>query len=173
MSTDVNNIAVSNINGPVRESGNSPENSPDLSRVQSEATTIGSVEPVLKRRYGTGLLYWSSVTPLFCGALGPTLTLLALSGCLDRWRVLAMPDGSRTSERDPRWVVSITALAIIIGFVANILLLMRMMGRGNPKHIQYWTIALWVVECFPPQVCVHGSCDEFRDHWSVCATCGR
>jgi hypothetical protein len=108
---------------------------------------MGSEEPVLRRRHRAGLLYWSSITPLFCGALGPTLTLLALSGCLDRWRVLEMPDGSRASDRDPRWVVGITALAIITGFVANILLLSRMMGRGNPKYIQYATIALWVLEC--------------------------
>jgi hypothetical protein len=147
MSADVSNTAVSRINGPVQPSGNSPENSPDLNRAQSEAPTIGSVEPVLRRRHRAGLLYWSSVTPLFCGALGPTLTLLALSGCLDRWRVFEIPGGSRASDRDPRWVIAITALAIIIGFVANILLLTRMMGRGNPKYIQYWTIALWAIEC--------------------------
>ena len=63
---------------------------------------------------------------------------------------MEMPDGSHVSEKDPRWVVGITALAIVIGFIANILLLLRMMGRGNPKIIQYWTIVLWMTECASP-----------------------
>lgn len=154
MSADVNNSIspvnvnfAESVNGPSVPSENSP--SPNLSRFQSQATSIGSEEPILRRRQRTSLLYWSSLTPLFCGGIGPTLTLLALSGCLDHWRVYEMPDGSSTSDRDPHWVVGVTALAIIVGFIANILLLLRMIGRGNPKLLQLWAILLWLLECIP------------------------
>jgi hypothetical protein len=178
MSADVNNpISPINVNfadsfnGASIPSENSP--SPGLSRFQSEATSLGSVEPVLMRRQRTNLLYWSSLTPLFCGGLGPTLTLLALSGCLDHWRAYEMPDGTTTSERDPRWVVGVTALAIIVGFVANILLLLRMIGRGNPKLLQLWAIALWLLECIPSSNLRDSSCFEFRDDRSICTNCRR
>jgi hypothetical protein len=93
------------------------------------------------------IMHWASITPLICGGLGPVLTLMALSGCADRWRAENFPGGHTVPEDDPTWVVCITAVAIVIGFTANVLLLMRMMGRGNPKLIQYWSIGLWTLEC--------------------------
>ena len=100
-----------------------------------------------KRKHISWIQYWASITPLICGALGPTLTLMALSGCADRWRILELPDGSFHIEPDPQWVVVITAVAIVIGFIANIFLLMRMLGRANPKSMQYLCVTFWALEC--------------------------
>ena len=91
--------------------------------------------------------YWASITPLICGGLGPTVTLIALSGSADRWRTENLPDGTARTERDPTWVVASTAVAVVAGFIANIFLFMRMVGRGNQKHMQYMCIALWALEC--------------------------
>ena len=100
------------------------------------------------------LLYWASITPIICGGLGPALTLLALSGCVDSWRALALPDGSQLKEGNPVWVIVPTTIAIIFGLIANILLLLSMTGNRNPKYtkyIQYCAIILWILECtFPP-----------------------
>ena len=74
---------------------------------------------------------------------------MALSGCADKWRDEDI--GDRTiDDKDPKWVVATTSLAICIGFIANVLLLARMMGRGNPKYMQYGSIVLWVIECMSP-----------------------
>jgi hypothetical protein len=94
-------------------------------------------------------LYLASITPLICGGLGPTLTLLALSGCADRWRVATI-DGLLIEDPDPKWVTITTSVAVAIGLVANIFLLMRMLGRGNPKHMQWLCIILWFLECLSP-----------------------
>ncbi|SRR6266496_3028240 len=100
-----------------------------------------------KKSHSSWLRYWASITPLICGGLGPTLTLMAISGCADRWRTENSPNGTVTTEMNPRWVVAITAVAIVVGFIANIFLLMRMLGRANPKHMQNMSIALWTLEC--------------------------
>lgn len=97
-----------------------------------------------KKSHDSWLRYLASITPLICGGLGPTLTLMAISGCADRWRT---EDGTVITERDPVWVIAITAVAIVVGFFANIFLLMRMLGRANPKYMQYLSIALWTLEC--------------------------
>lgn len=105
--------------------------------------------PPSSRKGTTWLQYVASITPLICGGLGPTITLMALSGCADKWRDEEI--GDRTiDEKDPKWVVATTSLAICIGFIANVLLLARMMGRGNPKYMQYGSIVLWVIECMSP-----------------------
>jgi len=108
--------------------------------------SIGAIHPKRHRQI-SWLLYWASITPIICGALGPTLTLMAISGCADRWRTKHLSDGTIISEPDPAWVIGVTATAIVVGFIANIFLLMRMLGRANPKYIQYATIILWTVEC--------------------------
>src|SRR5277367_3431238 len=100
-----------------------------------------------RRRHISWIQYMASITPLVCGGLGPTLTLMAISGCADRWRTEDFPDGRVLVERDPKWVVAATAVAIITGFVANIFLMMRMLGRANPKIMQYLCIAFWSLEC--------------------------
>jgi potassium channel subfamily K len=90
--------------------------------------------------------YLASITPLICGGLGPTITLLALSGCADRWRTETV-GGDFIQDGDPTWVVVVTAIAIAIGLLANVFLLMRMLGRGNPKYMQINCILLWAIEC--------------------------
>jgi hypothetical protein len=103
-----------------------------------------------RRRHVSWIQYWASITPLVCGGLGPTLTLMAISGCADRWRTEDFSDGRVLVESDPKWVVAATAVAIITGFVANIFLMMRMLGRANPKIMQYLCIAFWSLECIVP-----------------------
>jgi len=72
---------------------------------------------------------------------------MAISGCADRWRAENFPNGTVKTEKDPDWVVATTAVAIVVGLFANIFLLMRMLGRGNPKYMQYMSITLWTLEC--------------------------
>jgi len=93
--------------------------------------------------------YLASITPLICGGLGPTITLLALSGCADRWRTEVI-DGRLIEEPDPKWVIIVTSVAISVGFLANIFLLLRILDRGNPKHLQILCIVFWALECLPP-----------------------
>jgi len=93
--------------------------------------------------------YLASNTPIICGGLGPTITLLALSGCADRWRT-AVINGRLIEDPDPKWVVIVTSIAIAVGFLANVFLLLRMLGRGNPKYMQFLCVVLWALECFPP-----------------------
>jgi hypothetical protein len=108
--------------------------------------SIVSINPKRHRQI-SWLLYWASITPVICGGLGPTLTLMAISGCADQWRAKHLSDGTIISERDPSWVIGITTTAIVVGFIANIFLLMRMLGRANPKYMQYASIVLWTLEC--------------------------
>src|SRR5208282_1206307 len=51
------------------------------------------------------LQYIASITPLICGGLGPTITLMALSGCADEWRDEQI-DGRNLADRDPKWVIA-------------------------------------------------------------------
>src|SRR5215471_9331380 len=51
----------------------------------SPSYSIGLARAPKKSRT-SWLRYWASITPLICGGLGPALTLLAISGCADRWR---------------------------------------------------------------------------------------
>jgi len=92
--------------------------------------------------------YLALNTPIICGGLGPTVTLLALSGCADRWRT-AVINGRLIEDPDPKWVVVVTSVAIAVGFLANVFLLLRMLDRGNPKHMQFLCIVLWALECPP------------------------
>ena len=127
-------------------------NSDDHSEINSNHSHSG------RKKHRPWLLYWASITPLLCGAFGPVLTLLALSGCADRWRLYATTDGETLSGKDPKWVIAVTALAIIVGLIANILLLARMLGRGNPKHLQWFAIILWLLECTLPSISFSPSC---------------
>src|SRR5436190_7299590 len=113
----------------------------DLSRISLASSASQSWSNHLHR-----LLYWASITPIICGALGPALTLLAISGCVDNWRAVGFADGSQLDEVDPAWVIAPTATAIILGLAANILLLVRMTGNRNFKFLQYWSIILWTLE---------------------------
>jgi hypothetical protein len=133
----------------------SPTLTDDFAR--EESFSLAPPPPTHRRhRFHSWLLYWASITPLICGGLGPTLTLMAISGCADKWRSETFPNGITIAEEDPIWVCIVTALAIVIGFIANIFLLIRMMGRGNPKHLQYGAIILWILECTPssPQLLI-------------------
>src|ERR1700721_2812130 len=56
------------------------------------------------------LLRLAQITPLICGAIGPVVTLLALSGCADQWRVFENEDGTEFSEPDPKWVIVPTVI---------------------------------------------------------------
>lgn len=131
------------------ESGNAFPRNFHLSEISLASTTSHTLSDPLH-----WLLYCVSITPIICGGIGPALTLLALSGCVDSWRALPLPDGSQFNEGDPVWVIVPTTIAIIIGVIANILLLVSMTGNRNPKHtkhIQYCAIILWILECtFPP-----------------------
>lgn len=121
-----------------------------LQRVNSDghSETNSTHSPSERKKHRPWFLYWASITPLLCGAFGPVLTLLALSGCADRWRMYVTKEGGgQLFEKDPRWVIAVTALAIVVGLIANILLLLRMLGRGNPKHLQLFAIILWLLEC--------------------------
>ena len=117
-------------------------------------STTSAQPPRHHRKHVSWIQYWASITPLVCGGLGPTLTLMALSGCADHWRTEDLADGRILVERDPAWVVAATAVAIVIGFIANIFLLMRMLGRANPKYMQYLCIIMWSIECIPPVIVV-------------------
>jgi hypothetical protein len=121
-----------------------------------------------RRRHISWIQYLASITPLICGGLGPTLTLMAISGCADHWRAEELPDGHFLVERDPQWVIASTAVAIVVGFIANIFLLMRMLGRANPKHMQNLCIGLWFLECIVPLSNFNNSCYKFRYNWSLC-----
>jgi hypothetical protein len=121
-------------------SSSSPSRSGRHSSASKNLHTLHSI-------HTSRLRYWASISPLICGGFGPTLTLMAISGCADRWRTENLPDGTVITEKDPEWVVAITAVAIVVGFFANIFLLMRMLGRANPKYMQYLSIALWALEC--------------------------
>jgi len=119
----------------------------ELSQATSSFNSVTGSEHH-RRKHISWIQYIASITPLICGGLGPTLTLMAISGCADRWRTEDFPDG--LVERNPRWVVATTAVAILLGGIANIFLLMRMMGRANPKHMQNLCIGLWFLECNCP-----------------------
>lgn len=123
-----------------------------------------------KKSHASWIRYWASITPVICGGLGPTLTLMAISGCADRWRTKSFPDGTVITEKDPNWVIAITAVAIIVGLFANLFLLMRMLGRANPKYMQHMTIALWILECIAfSRGVAKNSCYEFHYYWSLCS----
>ena len=123
------------------------------------------------RRRKTHLLYWANITPLICGALSPISILLGLSGCADPWRVMKLPDASYDSEKNPQWVVATTASAVVIAFTANILLLMRITGRGNPYPMQFWTVILWILECRQLICSLTFSGDNVDDDWLLCPAC--
>ena len=117
-------------------------------------------------------LYWISITPMVCGAQGPVLTLLTIAGCVDQWRII-LENGERTNSENPRWVVGVTALTIIIGLIPNLFLSLRMMGRGNPKYLQIWSIGLWALECMHPFALLSFSGYELYHYRVLCWACRR
>lgn len=99
------------------------------------------------RRVNVAWSYLGGLLPLISGALGPVSTLLAISGCIDTWRVISLSDGSRRNDDEPRWVRIPTLIAIMAGVVANLLLLIRLLFRSShPRYLQYGSIVLWVLE---------------------------
>jgi hypothetical protein len=112
-----------------------------------------------KFQWPAWLLYWASITPLVCGAMGPTVTLFALSGCVDRWRALEV-NGVQILEPDPGWVVAATVTALVVGLAANLFMLLRMASRGNPKWNQNLSIILWFTEC-PLPLLPPGPCSQY------------
>jgi energy-converting hydrogenase Eha subunit A len=107
-----------------------------------------------RKKRKTWLLYWASICPVICGALGPTLSLLAIAGCTDRWRYFYESDGDYFSEKDPTWIIATTVVAIVLGVIANIFLALRMLARGNPALNQYLSITLWSLQCIINVVCI-------------------
>jgi len=126
---------------------------PLRSRISSSSSsTFGLLAAALSkpRPHSTWLLHLASITPLICASFGPVVTLLALSGCADRWRVFDNGNGTVFDEPDPPWVVATTVTAIVVGLVANTFMLLRMVGRGHPKWDQNISIVLWLTECATP-----------------------
>ena len=92
--------------------------------------------------------YLLSLTPLICGAIGPVAILLAISGRIDPWRAASLSDGSQVSDGYHDWVRTPTLIAIIMGVIANIFVLARLLVQDqHPQHLQYWSLLFWVLEC--------------------------
>ena len=72
--------------------------------------------------------------------------LFALPGCVDPWRTKNHPDGTVKTEKDPKWAIAVTASALVVGLIANFFLFLRILGRINPKRMQYFSMTLWILE---------------------------
>ena len=96
----------------------------------------------------TGVQYLRGLAPVFGGVLGPTSLLMGLSGCIDTWRSARLPDGTHVEESDPIWVIIPAAIAMVIGVVANLLLIAKLLdGRRHTYYLLNASITLWVLEC--------------------------
>ena len=130
----------------------------------------------LKKKHIQWRIYWVRITPLICGGLGPMLTLLSLSGCVDPWRIENLPNGTTRTDKDPNWVIAIIVAALVLGLIANIFLLLTMLGRANQKYMQRLSITLWTLECmyihfkiFTKNLFSHYGIYNGR---SLCSNCG-
>ena len=133
-------------------------NQPSFSRnTHQKSQKLTSLSTLRFSKPADWLLYTASIAPLICGAVGPTVTLFALSGCVDEWGYINLPDGLIIKEKDPTWVVATTVTALLIGFLANILLLVRLLGRGESNYTVHLSIILWILQGRP---CLRYSSDN-------------
>jgi hypothetical protein len=117
-----------------------------LSRSLS-SVSLASSKSVQVRKTFHWILYWSHIAPVLCCAVGPTVTLWAITGCIDSWRTIIRSDGSHFNERDPAWTNVITAIAIAFGVTANVILWVRLWRETSRTH--HWSLILWAVAGMP------------------------
>jgi len=91
--------------------------------------------------------YLREISPLISGTFGPVSVLMALSGCIDHWRIISLPDGSKVIDADPLWVIIPTSIAIMLGAVANSFLLLRLLnGKAVSRDYMLYSSVFWFLE---------------------------
>ncbi|KAK2061009.1 ion channel protein [Colletotrichum caudatum] len=90
----------------------------------------------------------SSAFPMIAGTLGPVASAFSVCALVRPWRQHYPPGTDITSAafvKDPKWLIIVNAIQLIIAIVSNIFLLLNMARRVRFSLAQPITIAGWYV----------------------------
>ncbi|KAI9819614.1 MAG: Potassium channel [Pycnora praestabilis] len=97
--------------------------------------------------------WWFSSTllPLVAGTFGPMASAFNICALAQDWRIVVDPSSSETEGMDisdPRWLIAINAVSLVIAIIANLALLSHMGERISFAIAQPITIIGWYIAAF-------------------------
>ncbi|KAK1589774.1 uncharacterized protein LY79DRAFT_590857 [Colletotrichum navitas] len=90
----------------------------------------------------------SSAFPMIAGTLGPVASAFSICALVRPWRQHHLPGTDITSAafvKDPKWLIIVNAIQLIIALISNVFLLLNMARRVRFSLAQPITIAGWYV----------------------------
>lgn len=100
---------------------------------------------MLMRSPGTSLFsFWftvSTFTPTILACLGPLANMISIAAIVDPWRLSS--DDTHVVH-DKSWVLAINIFSLVVGFAANILLVLNFTGKIKYTFAQVGSILMWL-----------------------------
>ena len=94
----------------------------------------------------------STAFPLLAGTFGPIASAFSVCALVVNWRVVIPPGGNEgergTNVKDPKWLVAVNAVSLVLALAANVALLLNMARRLSFKIAQSITIIGWYISSF-------------------------
>ncbi|OAG06886.1 voltage-gated potassium channel [Paraphaeosphaeria sporulosa] len=93
----------------------------------------------------------STACPLIAGTFGPIANAFSICALVEKWRVYLPPgvdEGHGTKVEDPKWLVAVNSISLVLALVANMALLLNMTRRLSFAIAQPITIIGWFLASF-------------------------
>ncbi|KAK2013336.1 ion channel protein [Colletotrichum eremochloae] len=90
----------------------------------------------------------SSAFPMIAGTLGPVASAFSICALVRPWRQHYLPGTDITTAafvKDPKWLIIVNAIQLIIAIISNVFLLLNMARRVRFSLAQPITIAGWYI----------------------------
>ena len=87
--------------------------------------------------------YASTAFPLMAGTFGPMANAFSICALVENWRVSIPPGGTEEHGidiKDPRWLIAVNAVSLVLALIANMSLLLNMARRLRFEIAQPITI---------------------------------
>ncbi|KAI9819258.1 MAG: Potassium channel [Pycnora praestabilis] len=103
-----------------------------------------------ERNYLDPSRWWfaSTAAPLTAGTFGPMASAFSICALVENWRVEIPPEATEEHGidiRDPRWLIGINAVSLVLALIANLALLLNMAQRISFSIAQPITIIGWYI----------------------------
>ncbi|KAH7078512.1 hypothetical protein FB567DRAFT_451000 [Paraphoma chrysanthemicola] len=88
----------------------------------------------------------STACPLIAGTFGPMANAFSICALVESWRVYIPPgsdEGHGESIKDPKWLIAVNSISLVLALVANFALLLNMARRLSFRIAQPITILGW------------------------------
>jgi potassium channel subfamily K len=108
-----------------------------------------SVRRVAHDRYADRCSRWwfaSTACPLIAGTFGPMANAFSICALVETWRVHIPPgldEGHGERVEDPKWLIAVNSISLVLALAANMSLLLNMARRLNFAIAQPITILGW------------------------------